>query len=453
VAGPDEALGADGFSEGAATEAVGRRPPTVARFRLVAVEGPAPGTVWESTSDRCSIGSHPSNDLVIEDSTVSRFHCEVRLEPRHGVRVYDLESRNGTFLDGVNVQQATLRDDSLIKLGRSTLRFELGEERNSLPLSDATQFGGLIGVSVAMRTTFALLERAAQSDATVLLEGETGTGKEGAAESIHAASARRNGPFVVVDCSALPSHLLESELFGHEHGAFTGSVGRRIGAFEEAHEGTIFLDEIGELAPELQPKFLRVLESREVRRLGSNTYQSLNVRVIAATNRDLRAEVNQGRFRSDVYFRLAVVKVGLPALRSRPEDIPALVEHMLSSLGATPEHAAALRTPEFIAGLFRAAWPGNVRELRNYIERCYVMRQPLPLDDAAHAHAPATSVAIDAKLSYEEARQRALEQFERLYLDGLLKLHGGNVARAARSADMNRVYLHRLLRKHGLRGG
>jgi two-component system, NtrC family, response regulator GlrR len=448
----DDPLDGGWFSENA-TESTGRAAPsTVARFRLVTVEGPAPGALWESTSDRCSIGSHPSNDLVIEDPTVSRFHCEVRLDPRLGVRVHDLESRNGTFLDGVQVQQATLRGDSLLKLGRSTLRFELGAERNRLPISESTKFGSLIGVSVAMRTTFALLERAAESDATVLLEGETGTGKEGAAESIHAASARSKGPFVVVDCSALPAHLLESELFGHESGAFTGATGRRIGAFEEANGGTIFLDEIGELAPELQPKFLRVLEAREVRRLGSNSYRPLDVRIIAATNRDLRAEVNAGQFRSDVYFRIAVVKVGLPSLRARPEDIPVLVEHMLTSLGADASDAAALREPDFVAGLYRAAWPGNVRELRNYVERCVVMRQQLPIDDSHRPPASAT-MAVNAKLSYDEARQRALQDFESAYVAALLELYGGNVAAAARSADMNRVYLHRLLRKHGLRGG
>jgi DNA-binding NtrC family response regulator len=450
MASPDSPAPTDGFDRETETTN-GRGPETVARFRLLLIDGPKQGAEWQSTSDRCSIGSHPSNDLVIDDPTVSRFHCEVRLDPRRGVRVRDLESRNGTILDGVSVQEATLRGDSLIKLGRSTLRFELGIERNRLPLSARTEFGSLVGTSVAMRTTFALLERAAQSDVTVLLEGETGTGKEGAAESIHAASARANGPFVVVDCSAIPAHLLESELFGHERGAFTGSTSRRIGAFEEAHQGTIFLDEVGELAPDLQPKLLRVLESREVRRVGSNSLQPVDVRLIAATNRDLRGEVNAGRFRADVYFRLAVLKIALPSLRSRPEDIPFLVERMLNALGASPDEAAELRSPEFISGLFRAAWPGNVRELRNFVERCFVLRRQIPIGEEGNS-GPAL-LTVDASLSYEESRRRALAAFEQHYVRGLLQRHEGNVSRAARAADMNRIYLYRLMRKHGVRGG
>ena len=263
--------------------------------------------------------------------------------------------------------------------GASALRFEFSAESNRLPVSAGNAFGKLVGASVAMRTAFALLERAAQSDVTVLLEGETGTGKGVAAEAIHRASTRAAGPFLVVDCGAIPPNLLESELFGHEKGAFTGAVARRVGAFEEASGGTIFLDEIGELAADLQPKLLRVLESKEYRRVGGNAMQKTDVRVVAATNRDLRAEVNAGRFRSDLYFRLAVVKVTIPALRERPEDIPITVETILRALGADEASAAALRTPEFFAALGHSAWPGNVRELRNYLERCLVFQEALPV--------------------------------------------------------------------------
>jgi transcriptional regulator with PAS, ATPase and Fis domain len=426
---------------------------TIARFSLQVVDGPRKGTVWHSSGDRCSIGSHPSNDLVIEDPTVSRFHCEVRIDPRRGPRVRDLESRNATLLDGVIVQEATLRGNSVLRLGHSTVCFQIGADSVSIPMTEERSFGSLVGVSVAMRSSFELLRRAAESDATVLLMGETGTGKEGAAESIHGASARREGPFVVIDCSALPSNLLESELFGHERGAFTGSVGRRIGAFEEANGGTIFLDEIGELAPELQPKLLRAIESREVRRIGGNGYLPIDVRVVAATNRDLRTEVNEGRFRADLYFRLAVVKIELPSLRSRPEDIPVLVENILTSLGAGPSEAAALREPGFLADLFRAAWPGNIRELRNHVERCYVVGQPIPVGEALPHHASAARSPLDPNLSYEQARQVALAEFERGYVAALLEAHANNVTRAARAADINRVYLYRLIRKHGLRGG
>jgi two-component system, NtrC family, response regulator GlrR len=424
--------------------------PLIPGFQLMVLEGPAPGDHWESQGDRCSIGSHPSNDWCIDEPTVSRFHCEVRVGAG-GVRVRDLGSRNGTLLDGVQVIEGCPRSGSLLKLGRVTLRFELRGETNRLLISDKNEFGGMVGTSVAMRAAFALLERAAQSNAHVLLEGETGTGKGQAAEALHRVSPRKDGPLVVVDCGAIPENLLESELFGHEKGAFTGAVGRRIGAFEEASGGTIFLDEIGELAPALQPKLLRVLESREIRRVGSNGYKKVDVRVVTATNRDLRAEVNNGRFRSDLYFRLAVVKVALPPLRERLDDLPILVERMLRAAAAS-EAASALRSPEFIATLGRSAWPGNVRELRNYLERCLVFQEALPLP-AEPLEGPSVnqSQPVDARLPYADARKRAIDSFERAYAQALLQLHQGRVAAAAAAAGMDRVYLYKLLRRHGLK--
>jgi DNA-binding NtrC family response regulator len=436
---------------GANTEAVGvdeAAPSTVRRFHLEVIDGPQKGLTWDSSADSCSVGSHPSNDLVIDEPTVSRFHCEIQVDAR-GTRVRDLDSKNGTLLDGTKVIEGFLRGGSLLRLGRSTLRFELALERNRLPLSEKSAFGSLVGDSPAMRVVFALLERAAKSDATVLIQGETGTGKEGTAEAIHDESQRQKGPFVVLDCSAIPENLLESELFGHEKGSFTGAANRRIGAFEEASGGTIFLDEIGELPLDLQPKLLRVLESREVRRVGGNAVVPVDVRVIAATNRDLRAEVNAGRFRSDVYYRLAVVKIQLPPLRSRPEDIPLLAETMLRSLGADAATQKSLTTPEFIAALQRAAWPGNVRELRNYLERCMVFQQPLPLSEATP---PAeTAAKIDPTLSYAEARRQSLEDFERRYVEALVAFHKGKVSQAARAAGMARVYLYRLMQRHGIK--
>jgi two-component system, NtrC family, response regulator GlrR len=237
---------------------------TVRRFRIAVAAGAEPARAWESTLDTCSIGSHSLNDFVLADATVSRFHCEVKIE-RRGAVVRDLESRNGTILDGVRVESAFLRAGSVLQLGRVALRFELVAESNRLPVSDRTQLGGMASRSIAMRSSFALMERAATSEATVLLEGETGTGKTLAAEAIHQESARRDRLFLVVDCGALPPNLIESELFGHEKGAFTGATTRRIGVFEEAAGGTVFLDEIGELPLDLQPKLLRVLENREVR--------------------------------------------------------------------------------------------------------------------------------------------------------------------------------------------
>jgi DNA-binding NtrC family response regulator len=420
---------------------------TVRRFRLTVVEGPARGATWQSTTDRCSIGSHIRNDLIIEDPTVSRFHCEIIVD-EGGVRIRDLKSRNGTVLDGVAVLEAFLRVGSLIRLGKAVIRFELGTETNRLPLSEETRFGSLTGVSPAMRAVFAMLARAAESDATVLLEGETGTGKSQAAQSVHRKSARSEGPFVIVDCGAVLGNLLESELFGHEKGSFTGATDRRIGAFEEASGGTLFLDEVGELPLDLQPKLLRVLEAREVRRVGANIYKPVDVRVIAATNRDLRADVNAGRFRADLYFRLAVVTISMPPLRQRPEDIPALAEEILASLRASKEDAELLRSPEFLTQIRQAVWSGNVRELRNYLERCIVLRTIDPASEGAAS--TEEGFTVDPSAPYASERERSIADFERRYFRALLRLHDGKVARAASAAGMDRAYLYRLLRRHGI---
>jgi DNA-binding NtrC family response regulator len=394
------------------------------------------------------VGSHESNDLALTDRTVSRFHCEIRLDVS-GPRLHDLDSRNGTLLDGVRVADAWLRNGSLIRMGQSVLRFQLAEESNSVRLASRSHFGSLVGESVAMRAVFAVLERAAAASSTVLLQGETGTGKDLAAASIHEEGDRAKGPFVVVDCSAIPQNLLESELFGHEAGAFTGASQRRIGAFEAASGGTLFLDEVGELPLDLQPKLLRVLESRTIRRVGGQSELEVDVRIVAATNRDLREEVNEGRFRPDLYYRLAVLSVRIPPLRERPEDIPVLVRRILDSLGAGTE-ASDLVTSEFMARLQHAAFPGNVRQLRNYLEQCIALRETPPL------HGPVRqsrgSFQPDPGQPYAEARRHALDEFEREYARALLERHGGNVSQAARAAGLNRVYLHRLLRRHGIRG-
>jgi transcriptional regulator with GAF, ATPase, and Fis domain len=299
-----------------------------------------------------------------------------------------------------------------------------------------------------MRELFSQLERIAPTDATVLIEGETGTGKEGVAESIHDASPRAKERFVVVDCGAIPANLLESELFGHEAGSFTGATDRRIGAFEEASKGTIFLDEIGELPQDLQPKLLRALESREIRRIGSSKTIKCDLRIIAATNRDLRTEVNKGTFRADLYYRLAVVKLELPPLRDRKGDFPVLVHHLLRRIGAPPDVMQTLTAPDFLDDLAAAPWQGNVRELRNHLEQCVVFgERRLP----GVLTTPHPSNTVDASMPYEVARRQAIDAFERAYVTALLARTSDNVAQAARDAGVNRAYLHRLLRRHGLR--
>jgi len=311
-----------------------------------------------------------------------------------------------------------------------------------------------------MRQLFDLLERAAASDATVLIEGETGTGKEVSAVSIHESSGRSTGPFIVVDCGAIPAQLLESELFGYERGAFTGAVSARMGAFEAAHGGTIFLDEIGELSLDLQPKILRALEGRQVKRVGSNTYVPVDVRVIAATNRNLKNEVTAKRFRSDLYYRLAVLHVRLPPLRERIDDLPALVNDALAQLGMRDESIIAeLRTQQFIDTLRHYSWPGNVRQLRNYVERRVALGESisLPGNDSSMLPPPLDAVdapmdlAIEVDQPLKLARERWNSIFESRYLSALLSRHGDNVASAARAAGVNRVHFYRLLWKHGLR--
>jgi DNA-binding NtrC family response regulator len=418
-----------------------RRTPSVRGFRLTVVAGPDKGKTLDSRSGRCAIGTHPANELTLTDPTVSRFHCELLVDDE-GARLRDLASSNGAIVDGVRVVDAFLGDACTITLGRTQARFEFLAERFARSLSEQECFGDLVGSSAPMRQAFALLERAAQSDVAVLLEGESGTGKEVAAESLHQAGPRANKPFVVVDCGAIPRELLESELFGHERGAFTGAVTRRTGAFEEADGGTLFLDEVGELPLDMQPKLLRALDKGEVRRVGQNAYRTVDVRVVAATNRDLRADVNAGRFRTDLYYRLAVVKITLPPLRERTDDLPMLADHLLGRLGVSAEAREGLLQPDFLAALRHGAWTGNVRELRNYLERCLVFREPLPLPSE---HVPEES------LSYDDARERAIAEFERRFAERLLARHDGKVATAAAAARMNRAYLYRILRRHGIK--
>jgi two-component system response regulator GlrR len=426
--------------------------------RLRVLEGPDAGVVYDAKSERIVIGSDEKADVILKDRTVSGFHCEIALEEGVRVVVRDLGSRNGTVVDGVAVLAAYLRPGSTILLGTTRLGFDFGQEPLQIPLAEGDRFGSLVGKSVAMRASFARLSRAAASDVNVLIEGETGTGKEGAAESIHEASARRGGSFIVVDCGAIPPQLLESELFGHEKGAFTGAVAARQGAFEAANGGTIFLDEIGELSQDLQPKLLRVLERRHIKRVGSSHYVPVDVRIVAATNRNLRREVNAGRFRSDLYYRLAVLDVRLPSLRERLEDLPSLVDAVLQSLGASglPE-ARALRSPQFVEELASHPWPGNVRELRNHIERCLALREPQlpPREDVeatdAGPGAPVATATPLAEQSLRQARAAWDREFEQRYLEALLARHGDNVSAAARAAGIDRKYLYRLLWRNGLR--
>ena len=417
----------------------------VDRFVLRVIEGPDLGAEQPSSSARLVVGTHETAGLVLHDRTVSRFHCELAVEDGQ-ISVRDLGSTNGTEIDGVRVTHGWARPGSVVRLGNTHLKLTRVDEPDRIPLSKRTSFGVLVGRSAAMRGLFARLERAAATSSTVLLEGETGTGKEATAESLHLEGPRSDKPFVVVDCSAIPRELLESELFGHERGAFTGATGMREGVFEAAHGGTIFLDEIGELPSDLQPKLLRVLERREVKRVGASTWRTVDVRVIAATNRNLRAEVNAQRFRSDLYYRLAVIQLRLPPLRERQEDLPMLVEHLMRSMAG----GTARPSDELLQAVQHHAWPGNVRELRNYVERFLAMHE-LPQHEPTDASPSTGMPTIDATQPIKGAREVWVRAFEHAYLTDLLRNSDGNVTAAAKVAGVDRIHFYRLLWKHGLR--
>jgi DNA-binding NtrC family response regulator len=340
-----------------------------------------------------------------------------------------------------------------LSAGDGTVRLEAdaGQSRAETARIDRDRFGRMVGHSSAMQVVFDVLGKASSSDATILLEGETGTGKEISAEAIHRGSPRREKPFLVVDCGAMPPQLLESELFGHERGAFTGAISSRLGVFEAANGGTVFLDEIGELSIDLQPKLLRVLERREVRRVGTNNHVPVNVRLIAATNRSLREQVAAHKFRSDLYYRLAVVEVKLPPLRDRLPDLPLLVEHIVRNLGTIDDQTmSVVRSQEFLSALSRHNWPGNIRELRNYLERCVALRD-FAAPKAADTISASPESAVNVGQPLREAREAWVSAFEKRYLEELLRVHENRVSAAARAAGVDRIYFYRLLWKHGLR--
>jgi DNA-binding NtrC family response regulator len=424
--------------------------------KLVVVAGVDEGTEVP-LDDVVEIGTQSSCGLVLSDPSVSRRHVSVR---RLGGRlvVKDLGSRNGTFLGDARIAEAEVPLGAVLRLGKTSIALQSRWYVREVPPSTARSFGELFGESVAMREIFAILERAAASAATILVEGESGTGKELAARSIHKASPRASGPYVVFDCGSVPSELAESELFGHKKGSFSGAVSNRAGAFQQASGGTICLDELGELPLELQPKLLRVLETGEVRPVGEDLAQKVDVRVIAATNRDLSAEAHRGRFRSDLLYRLEVVRVRLPPLRQRPEDIPGLVARLLEG---------KLRPGDAIDGdnlrkLTGYSWPGNVRELRNALARAMTLATPSAGGAPARfselvfnlgpASATPTTIGqelpgVSSRVPYKQAKSQLLVSFDRAYLAAVLERHGGNVTQAAAAAGLSRKHLYELMRR------
>ncbi len=412
-----------------------------------------------SVGDKLRIGKAPDNDLVLSDDTVSRHHCELE-RGDGGLVVRDLDSTNYTRVGRTKVREATLGPGATLTVGDVDLVLRTEPNRTHILPSESDQFGDALGPSLAMRTLFGLLEHIAPTDAPVLLEGETGTGKDVLARSIHQTSPRTKEPFIVVDCGALSYNLLESELFGHERGAFTGAVAQRQGAFESAGMGTVFLDEVGELPLDVQPKLLRVLETGEFRRVGGNKLMRAHARVVAATKRNLKEEVERGKFREDLYFRLAVVPITVPPLRQRREEIPALIEYFLQlAKERDPAAADVIISPDTIAGLSAHDWPGNVRELRNVLDRALYIatasgaRELRLVDLPVGASLTRTGVTgpFEPTKTYREVKADFEAEFERAYVHWLLSRHSGNVSAAAREAKMDRKYLSDLAKRHGLR--
>jgi two-component system response regulator GlrR len=397
---------------------------------------------------RLVVGSAADSGIVVDDPAVSRIHAELELRD-DGLWVRDLGSRNGTFIEGILVSLGRVPEGGTVRVGSTVLAIRRESTPKPVELWPLDQFGPMLGRSAAMRELFARLARIARTESTVLIQGETGTGKELVAQAIHNDSPRAKHPFVVVDCAALPENLLESELFGHAKGAFTGAVSARAGAIESADTGTVFLDEVGELPLSLQPKLLRVLESRTIRRIGENAHRKVDVRFLSATNRDVRTMVNEGTFREDLYFRLAVIPVLIPPLRERTEDLTMLMESFAP--------AGTVLVPELLDEATKRPWRGNVRELRNFVERVVALGShealSMPVPEAVSSD-PGTGdlpwkvlqSALDRPL--QETRTIWLDALERTYVHRLLERHGGNVARAAEAADVDRTHLYRLIRKH-----
>lgn len=402
------------------------------------LSGPDAGQRVRIRDGLARIGTAPGNHLRLKDPTVSRVHCEIQTHPDR-IRIIDRESTNGTFVSGVRVRDAEVTAGATVQIGQTSLSIDPSQGTVPVPLSDRDRYGDIVGASVEMRRVYSILERAAATEATVLVLGETGTGKELVARAIHDSSPRANGPFVAFDCGAVAPNLIESELFGHVRGAFSGAVSDRRGVFEEAKGGTLFFDELGELPLSLQPKLLRAIESRTVKRLGSNQVVPVDVRIVAATNVALAEAINRGTFREDLYFRVAVIEIELPPLRARRDDLATLAKHFYTMYNPKePEPPQDL-----LQSVMSRSWPGNVRELRNFIERSVSLGWTQSLDPDAVAAAGAALPQVDVEIPFKQAR-RAWTQ---AYVRAALEQSGGNVTRAAEHSGLSRRFFQRLIAK------
>jgi DNA-binding NtrC family response regulator len=464
------------------------RGPTLHLRRCTLSVADDPSQEWVFDKEEVRIGSMDDNDVVLRDDTVSRYHAKI-IQEDTGYVLVDLRSTNGTFINKVRVREAFLKPGCTVGVGQGLLRFNALEEEVQIIPSQQPQCGSLIGGNARMREIYAILEKIAPTATTVVIEGETGTGKEVVAQTIHTLSPRAKGELVVFDCGAVPPNLIESELFGHEKGSFTGAMMTRQGLFELADGGTLFLDELGELPIDLQPKLLRALEQREVRRVGSSKPLKVDVRIIAATNRNLEEEVRAGRFRQDLFYRLSVVRLHLPALRERADDIPMLIQHFLKTgpynRGGDGNQRVKHVARDAMTALQNYPWPGNVRELVNVVERAisfcdgdtlsatdlpdYVRAAKPPSSSRPETRrgqtAPGAIASAGASLAappkppeemlaegvtFKDAKERWVAAFERDYILSLLRRHSGNISHAARDADIDRKYFRKLMKKYDI---
>ena len=435
----------------------------VEKCKIVVVEGPDAGQELVLSKPIIRIGMNPSNELVLADKTTSRFHCEIR-RIRDEYLLVDRESTNGTYVGKLRVRECFLYPNCEVLVGSTLLRFvPLVEEIPVYPI-EHSRYGDIVGSSRRMREIYGLIDKIAPSELSAVVEGETGPGKELAARAIHQFSRRSSGPLVIFDCSAFPENLLESELFGHEKGAFSGAIKTHKGVFERAEGGTIFFDELGEMPLKLQPKFLRALESGEIRRVGGERTIKTDVRVVAATNRNLSQMVDEGSFRRDLFYRLAKVTVVLPPLRQRVEDLEPLVEHFLLILKSKQPNLSHIQgfSEEALEALKTYDWPGNIRQLRNVVERSvtfcehpFVSIEDLPRDLSArigNIARPSSSSQpqFEPGTGLKEAKERMVADFERDYLVGLLERHNMVISRVAREAGIDRRHVYRLMKKYGI---
>ena len=440
--------------ESSGTLHLGNSPVIAVRdFFLEVTEGPDLGKSFGPLAAVVRVGCAEANEVRLSDPSVSRFHFSLERGPR-GLMICDSASTNGTFLGPHRILTAYLDDGAKIRAGKTVLTYRVAKEARVLPVSERRSFGQLLGESPAMRSLFSVMERLAKVDAPVLIEGPTGTGKELIARGLHAEGPLASQAFVVVDCGAATPTLIESELFGHQKGAFTGADQARTGAFELANGGTIFLDEIGELPLALQPKLLRVLENGVIRPIGSEKERSVRVRVLSATHRDLRQMVNAGTFREDLYFRLAVCPVQVPPLSERPEDLRVLTRHFLAhalrAIGFEDEIPEPSR--DTLSFLENQTLSGNVRELRNLVERAVILGEPSSVQSGELAPTLREMTSGERRLlpdrvPLEEAKRR----FEREYLVRLVTRHQGDFKAAAEEADIHPKSLQRLIRRHELK--